>query len=73
MKKFHQPRRILELALEADPVKAYTETGMPLDRVIQQALYIAESDTSLELADLAQQMLAKRDMMRARRSGARLP
>ena len=31
---FTSPRRIMELALEGDRVKALTETGMPLDRVI---------------------------------------
>ena len=55
-----EPRRLLELALEGDRVKAYTETGMSLDRVIQQAIW------------LAARVLAKRDAMAARRSVAPL-
>ena len=67
-----EPRRLLELALEGDRVKAYTETGMSLDRVIQQAIWLAESGPSLGCADLAARVLAKRDAMAARRSVAPL-
>lgn len=66
------PRRILQLALAGDRVAAFTETGMSLDRVIQQALWIAEHDPSVDDADLIDQVLAKRDAARARRASAPL-
>ena len=69
---FTAPRRILELALEGDRVKTYTETGLSLDRIIQQAIYLAETDTSLDLADLAQQVLRRRETLARARSAQRL-
>ncbi len=69
---FTQPGRIMELALEGDRVKALTEPGMPLDRVIQQAVFLAETDPSLDHADLAKEVLARRDAMAAKRSAAPL-
>lgn len=69
---FTPPRRLMELALEADRVKAYTETGMPLSRVIQQAIYCAETNSSIADADLAGQILEKRDIMAAKRSAEQL-
>lgn len=67
-----EPRRLLELALEGDRVKAYTETGMSLDRVIQQAIWLAENEPSLDCADLAARVLTRRDTLAARRARDRL-
>lgn len=64
---FTSPRRLMELALEGDRVAAYTETGMPLSRVIQQALWHAEH-AEVEDADIALRVLEKRDTMAAKRS-----
>lgn len=72
---FTTPRRLMELALEGDRVKALTETGMSLDRVIQQALFLAETDPSLDHADLAKEILQRRDALAVKRSATplRLP
>ena len=69
---FVPPRRLMELALAGDRVTAYHETGMSLDRVIQQAVWLAENEDTSDCADLATRLLAARDQMRAQRSAGPL-
>lgn len=65
------PRRLMELALDGDRVQAHAETGLPISRVIQQALWHAEHPTVGD-ADLAQRILQRRADMAAKRSSALL-
>lgn len=61
------PRRLMELALDGDRVQAHAETGLPISRVIQQALWHAEHPAADDL-DVAQRILQSRDIMAAKRA-----